>query len=899
MLAKGLTLFLLLGALSLQGQTDSLPAFPGAPADSLAPAGDSASTQPAVAVNLDSLKAASDLKAPVKYKAEDSIVFDVKSGRLLLFDKSNIQYEDITLDAARVELEVENQVLHAFGDTDSSGKKSGLPVFSQEGKSYNAETLSYNFKSKKGRITGGRMAEGEGIILAGTAKYLPDGSFNGLDGRYTTCNAEHPHYYIKSKKLKLLPGNQLISGPLRLVIADVPLPFIIPFGFVPNQTGKTSGILMPQYGDAQARGFFLQGLGYYFNINDYLDLELNADIYTRGGWRLGMRTTYTKKYAFNGNFSFDYGVVRFNEPTDPDFQRTSEWSLRWNHNQPINPTARFSSAVNISSSSRYQREVSFNQSDFFTNNLNSSINFQKNFNNLPFSFNMSARHQQDLNKNTVSMQLPEFSFNMNRLTPFKSVNGKAFDWLRQLGVSYNSQASNRIDNIADSLFLPVLLRPSDSILIAEFVGGDTLFTLRPASSLYTNGMQHVIRTSTQLKLLKVINIGPSFNYDEYWYLSTTRKSWDAEARKVVESEAQGFQRGYNFNFSVGASANLFGIYQLTRSKREITFRQRFTPTVSYGYRPDFSEDRWGFYREVQVDTTGRTQRYSIFEDGIYRGPQPGESQSLSFSVNSNVEMKYRKKESYEPDFDPKQDKFARTVIIDNLGLNTSYNFAADSFRLSPISLTARTSLFNRKLSINSGATLDPYMFAPVEGPGGELLPARRLDRYLLLEQGIPGRITRVFVNMNTSFEPKRKKSALPPQQAPGFDQEEYAHALSHPYQYVDFSIPWSLRLDYTLNYVRNGVEKPAIVQTVNADADLTFATHWKIGVTSGFDLTALQATATRIAIARELHCWQMSFQWVPFGPQKSYSFAINARSATLSMLRLTKNDFWQNRFRTL
>lgn len=845
----------------------------------------------------DSLKASSDLTAKVEYKAADSIIFDVETGMLYLYEEADLTYDEIKLKAKRVRIEMENQTLFANGVKDEEGRLQGKPEFTQGEETYQARTVAYNFKSQKGRIRDGRMIQGEGFIHAETAKYHEDGSFHGKDGKYTTCNLEHPHYYIRSRKLKVLPNKKLVSGPLNLVIADFPIPIVIPFGFVPdmNDQGKKTGLLFPQYGEADDRGFFLRNLGYYFNINEFFDLKLDGDIYTRGGYRIGMATNYRKKYAFNGSFAFQYGVQVFNEKTDPDYRRSAAWSVRWSHSQPIDPTARLSSSVNISSSNSFQREISYNQSDFFTNNLSSSVSFSKNFNNLPFNFNLSARHQQDLNKETMSLELPQFNMNMSRLSPFKNVDNKALTWLKQLGVNYGVEGRNSVQTIGDSLLLPVLFSPKDTLdLWTVETNGDSSLERVRAGDFYSNGMRHKASAATTVKLLNYINISPSFNYNEFWYLNTIRKEYDTTLKRPVDRKVNGFTRGYNFTTSLSASTNFYGIYALKNTKREIAFRQRFSPSVSYNLKPDFSEDQYGFYRRVRRNEAGDTLVYSIFEDGIYRGPTAGESQSIGFSLSSVLETKYRSKESFEEDFNGK-DQYVRTNIIDNLGLSTSYNFAADSFQLSPFSLRARTSLFNRKVNINASGQVDPYVFGyddvPVPFDPGS---PRRQNKLMWLEEGKIGRLTRAQISVSTSFRsnPKGKR-----QTGEGFDQEEFEHVADFYHEYVDFNIPWNFQLRYNFSYSKTGFDNERITQTANLSGDFTFASSWKVSATSGFDLQKRIFTQTSLNIHRQLHCWQMAFRWIPFGPQKSYSLVISARSSTLSMLKLSKNDFWQDRFR--
>lgn len=851
---------------------------------------------------IDSLRASSDLGGTVTYSATDSIVFDVNSGQMLLYSSGKIQYDELELKADRVRIDMNDQVMWAGPVTDSSGKVLGeLPQFKQGEDNYSAKELTYNFQTEQGRVIEGRMIEGDAFILADVAKYHEDGSFHGADGKYTTCDADHPHFYIQSRKLKVLPDQQMISGPLNLVIADFPIPIVVPFGFLPNieTKGRKRGIVMPTYGNQGDRGFFLRNLGYYLPISDNFDLKIDGDIYTRGGWRLGARTRYNIKYGFQGNLGIEYGVQTFNERTDPDFRRNAAWRVTWSHNQPINPTARISASVNISSSSSFQRAISFQQNDFFQNNLNSSVSFSKSFNNLPFSLNMSARHQQDLNKGTMSLQLPEMSFNVNRQTPFRGVSGDNLNWLRQVGVTYNFQARNSIRNIADSLLWQVLANPSDTVLYPEVTGGDTIFVNRLGRDFFQNGAQHRANASTNFKLFQYINIAPNINYTEYWYTRSIDRRYNPETGKVEETDIPGFARAYDFNGGVSANTNFFGVYDFAWTERELKMRQRFSPSVGYSLRPDFADEQYGFYQEVQVDTLGRTRQFSRFSNGIYGGPGSGEQQAITFSLNSVVEMKYRKKESFDPDFDPDEEAFEYTNLLDNISIGSSYNLAADSFQLSTFRLAARTSLFNNKLSVNASSTLDPYFYG-TKDVASPLFPgvARRQPEFMYTRTGQLARLTQAQVSLRTSFRSERRggRAAPDPDRTAEFDQVLYNEVNMFPQQYVDFDVPWSVDLNYNFSYNKRDLNPANVTQTLNVSGSLGFTPNWQIRLNSGYDLSRMEFTNTSLNVYRLLHCWEMSFQWVPFGPLKSYSVTINVRNATLQQLRVSKNNFWQNRF---
>ncbi|MEO0896669.1 MAG: putative LPS assembly protein LptD [Bacteroidota bacterium] len=870
-----------------------------APPDTTNTAQDSAIANSPQQKIVDSLKASADLKEAVQYEATDSIVYDVKNGMLKMFSKGNIKYTDIELNAERIDVRIDDQTMHAEGKTDREGELFGTPEFTQAGETYKAREIDYNFNTQKGRIKGGRLVQEEAFILAEVAKYQDDGSFHGADGRYTACDADHPHYYIKSKKIKVLNDDQVISGPLNLVVADFPIPVVIPFAFLPNiGKGQKNGLIMPQYGNADDRGFFLRNIGYYLGINDYLGVTFDGDIYTRGGWRLGTTLDYKVRYKYNGNFNFEYGVLRYNEPTDSDFTRNPYWRVRWTHNQPIDPTASINASVNISSSSTFQREISFSTNDLFTNDLRSSISFRKNFNNLPINLTMAADHSQDLNEGVMSVNLPTFSLNVSRQMPFKNLDNKYLSPLKQLYFTYRLNGRNSISNVPDSLIGPALFQTQDTL--RYFANEeDTFLTVRPLTDFINNGLQHSINGGTNLKLFNYINVPITFNYDESWYTETIERTYDQETNSVITSTVPGFARAYSYQANISASGTFYGIYQLTQTKRQIAFRQQFNTSVGYSYRPDFSEDRFGFYRKVQTDSLGTNfQTYSIFQNGIYLRPSAGESQSINFSLSSIIAMKYRKKESFDPEFDEKEDKFVRTDILKSLSLSSSYNLAADSFQLSTFRLAARTGFLKNKINFNASATFDPYVFGtdnvafPLEGNS-----ARRQNKFLLVEEGRLARLTNVTFSLNTSLRSKQKNERG--QKTAGFDEQEYTEVMRNYDQYYDFDIPWNVRLGYNFNYSKTSLNPANITSTVRVSGDMNFTDNWKLVLTTGYDLANQKATTTSITITRPLHCWQFSFNWVPFGARKSYSVVISARSSTLSALRLTKNEFWQDRFRTL
>lgn len=838
---------------------------------------------------IDSLKASSDLKSEVKYTATDSIIFDMESDMLYLYGQVNIDYDNTNLQAAKVRIDWENETMYAYGVENEEGELEGTPIFREGEEEYQSKELAYNFKTQKGRIIGGRMAQEDGFILANVAKRMPDGTFNAQGGRFTTCDLEDPHFYIQSRKIKMLPNDQIISGPLNLVIADMPIPIVIPFGFIPKmeQDRRRRGIVIPQYGDSPDRGFFLRNMGFYTPLGDNIDLLLEGDIYTRGGWRIGARSSYRKRYKYNGALNLEYGLQKFGESTDPDASRTSTWRIGWNHSQPINPKTRFSASVNISSSSTI-RELSYNQNDFYTNNVNSSISFQKTFGNSPFSMNMTMSHRQDMNKGTMSMDLPTLNLSMRRLTPFQNVSDdKRMEWLTRLGLSYNMQGSQRLQTIPDSLFIPILFRTRDSVdLFNEF--NDTI-DRRSINSFYDIGIRHNSSLATSIKLFNYVNISPSFNYVGYNYFESEEKVYDEVNNEIVTNIVPGFSFLHQFSTSVSANTNFYGIYQF-KGKKQLAIRQRISPTVSYNLTPDFTDPKWGYFDTVQKDSLGNTTTYNRYQSGIYGSPRSRESQSIGFGLTNVFEMKYRKKESFSPDFDEKEDKFNRGRLLDNLSVSSSYNFVADSFNLAPFRFSARTQVLNNKININAGATLDPY--AVVFDSLGN---ARKISDYALRRYGKIGQFTNGQISVSTSFRSQQNRSK---KKSEDFDEKEFQRIQNSLENYVDFDVPWSINLSYNLSYSKQLTAKEAnVTQTFRLSGDTNFTPKWKIGFTSGYDFRRKEISQTNVSVYRDLHCWEMSFSWVPFGLLRSYVLTINVKSATLRDLRLNKRDQWQDRRR--
>lgn len=841
---------------------------------------------------IDSLKNITDLKSKVAYHAEDSIVFDVANQLLWLYGKAHIEYEDMKIDAYKIVVDWKTQTITAEGktleDSDEMEEDEILdkPTFTQGEQTYTAKTMSYNFKTKKGRVIEARTTEGEGFLLAEKVKRLPDNSFFGLNGKYTTCNVpDHPHFYIKSKRMKVIPNSKIISGPLNLVIEDFPIPIVIPFGFVPNSKKRTSGIILPTYGEQGQRGFFLSGGGYYWGGNPYFDLLVKGDIYSRGGWGLNGQTRYKIGSRLDGGVSVNYGLIKFNEPTDPDYTKTVAWKVQANHSHRINQNTNISG--NISFDKNFNRNLTMNLQNNVQNIQTSSVAFSKSrFGKVPISLNVSGNMNQDVNRGVLNLTLPDVNINLASQTPFKGIKSTKDFWnpVKQLSTQYTFTATNRINSIPDFLLLPVLTNPSH---VFNYKDADSVARSVEGRQFFQNGIKHYIPISTQIKVLKYINITPNFTFNEYWYFKSQQKYFDADSNKVVTRNINGFKSARDFQFNLRAGTTLYALMANKASKRGMVVRHMMIPSVTYSYKPDFSEAKWNYFGTYQ-DTLGKEIKYNRYANSGLGSPSQGESQSLNFSIHNEFEMKLLKKASFKPDFPEKEDKFQKLKLLDALDANFSYNFAADSFQLSPISFAGRTTVFNRKININSSVSVDPYAY--------DSTLKRRIKAYEWQQNQRLGRLTAAQVSVSTSFQSKKKTGTI--KKSASFDEAEYAMIRSYMDGYIDFNIPWSVNLNYNLNYSKTTYEKPIVTNIFGFSGDLSLTPKWKLGFTSGYDFKNKRLTDnTNISVHRDLHCWDMSFSWVPFGRFQSYMLTINVKSSTLQDLKLNKRNNWTDRFR--
>jgi len=763
--------------------------------------------------------------------AKDSINYDIKNNKVFLFNNAEIKYENITLKAAYIELDSDKNIVFAKSlINDSIGENYGYPVFSEDGKSFTSKEITYNFNTKKGIIKDVRTQEGESFILGNKVKKKHNDILYTFKGRYTTCDKENPHFSIRAKKIKTIPNKKIITGPAILEFGGVPTPLAIPFGYFPNQKKQSSGIVFPFYGESSNQGFFLRNGGYYFAINDYLDLSIIGDIYTKGSWNIKTNSNYKKKYHYQGNINLSYSSLKSGNDYVGNNIDKRDFFVRWKHQQDqnSNKNRRFSANINAGSSS-YQQNNSSSDNDYLSNTFQSNLSYSRNWKSANLSINL--RHSQSTLSKEVNLSLPEMNFNLNRFYPLKRYNKtNKSKWYDKLYINYSSNFKNSI-SIADSL----LFQPT------------TLTKFR-------NGVVHNIPISTSFTALKYINISPSFIYKERWYFDRTEKQWFDN--QINTDTVNGFYRAFNYSYSLSASTKIYGIINF-KNKRIKAIRHISTPSLSLNYSPDFSSENFNFYDEVQIDTLGNIQQYSYYQNGIYGAPGSQSNGSLRFSLGNILEMKTNSKDTLNP--------IKKIKLLEGLNISSSYNLLEDSMQFANINISGRTRLFNI-FDITFNSSYDPY----------QIVNGNRVNKYYFSKTYLPAR----FVNANASLNFRLNGG-----------EKNDENNIIHWLDYVDFDIPWNLSVNYTMSYNKQSFAQK-LNQSLNFSGDLKLTEKWKIGFNSGYDFDAKDLSYTSLNIYRDLHCWEMLVKWIPFGYRQSYNFTIRVKASVLQDLKWEKKKDW-------
>lgn len=807
--------------------------------------------RPAIA-HKDSIVVATDndapLKSKVKYSAKDSIRFDVTNQKMYLFGNAEVTYEDLNLKAGYIELDMKSNVVYAEGRKDSTGKEIEIPVFTEKTQSFKSHKMTYNFQTKKGRISEVITKEADGYIHGETVKKDSGNTVYIRNGKYTTCDLEHPHYYIHASKLKVIPNDVIVTGPANLVINDVPTPLCVPFGFFPNKRGQKSGILIPTYGESANLGFFLRDGGFYWGVSDKMDVALRGDIYSKGSWGAKTAINYVKRYKYTGNLQLNFSNIRLGEKELPTFSQQKDFNIRWTHMQDskAHPGVAFSASVNAGTSN-YNKYNSYTPAVYLNNILQSSVSLSKSWLGTPFYLTASARHSQNTQTKQINMSLPQVAFFMNRIYPFKSKTRTIPMWYDKIGLSYSAEVRNEI-NTYDSLFMkPVMYKQMK------------------------NGLHQNIPISTSLNVLKYFTVTPAANINSNVYYQTIAKRYDSDTKRIITDTVQGVKMENDFSFSTNLNTKIYGNYQFRKGFVK-HIRHLVIPNVSYSYRPDFSEPQWGAYRKVQ-DSTGNKQEYSIYQNNLYGAPPSGQSSVVSWSINNTLEAKVRdRKDTVNHE--------KKIHIIDMFTLSSSYNTSLHNFKWQLINMSARTKLF-QYLDVNFNGVLDPYQ---IDDKGV------RIEKLQFDKTGYSlWRLTNYSVALSTSL---RSKTNTGPKKSDKGTKDELDFINKHPDSYVDFNVPWSLNVYYNFNYTKPGILAIQKSQSLTFNGEVSLTQKWKVGFNSGYDFKSDQFTFTQFNIYRDLHCWEMKITWVPFGPRQSYMVNINVKSAVLQDLKLSRRRDW-------
>ncbi len=829
-------------------------------------------------VALDSLnlqKNNDDFDAQVDYTADGKILFFNSANKIFMYKNAKVTYKDIELTADYIELNKDSNLVHATGKPDSTGTIVGKPVFKQGEQEFEADEIKYNFLTKKGIVYGVVTEQEGGFIHSGKTKLMNDSTYNLKDGRYTTCDAEHPHFYLQMTKAKVLSNKKIVTGPAYLVMEDVPIYFLfIPFGFFPNSPTYSSGFLMPTYGDEINRGFFLRDMGYYWAANDYFDVALRGDIFSKGSRGIKMHTNYRLRYKFSGGLDINFYKNVFGDKGLPDYKIQNDFAITWNHSMDskASPNQSFSASVNFSTS-QYDQNNSYTTQNYLTNTKQSSVSYTKRWENSPFAMSANLRHSQNSRDTTINLTLPQMTFNVNRLYPFKSNNSSGKEkWYQKIGMSYSFDMQNSINTKEYKLMHSNLARD------------------------WQSGAKHSIPISTSFKLMNYITVSPSVNYNERWYTSQIRKAYDPVKKMVyVLDTIYGFTRDFDYSVSVGASTKIYGTFLPLNTKSNIKgIRHTMTPTISFSMQPDFSNPGYGMYGNIEYfDDKGYpvSLRYPYHEGAIYGTAGAGRSGSIGFNLGNILEMK-----RLNSNDTTSKEKYKIVKLIDQLSLATSYNLAADSLNLSNINLTARTKVAG--IDVNMGAIMDPYAFE-----NGHLVNVFEFARTKKL-----ARLTSANLSFGYSFKSKSKEDDKKLQPGTGKDGKPLEKSEDQKVientrknypdipEYVDFRIPWDLQFNYNLRYSKPNPEAaPTVNQTVEFNGNIDMTKGWKIGFSSGLDIQKMEVSFTQFNIFRDMHCFQMSLNLVPFGYRQSYSFTIRATAAMLQDLKLSKRESFYDR----
>lgn len=839
----------------------------------------------------DSAKRKPGIDAPVDYECTDSLVYDAETRLVHLYGKAQVKYMDMTLNAAKITMNMDSSMVRAAGERDTAGILQDKPVYSQGSDNYHSELMAFNFKTKKGYITNVETTQGDGFMQSQHSKRAADGTLYLEHAKYTTCDAKHPHFYIALSRAKVRPGKESVFGPAYLVVADVPLPLAVPYGFLPFNKKYSSGFIMPSYGDETSRGFYLRDGGYYFAINDYMDIKALGEIYTKGSWGLSAETNYRKRYRYNGNFYISFLRTVDGEKNMPDYAVTKSLKVQWTHSKDAkaSPNTTFSARVNFASEN-YERsnlESMYNPLAYTQSTRASSVSFSHTFPSIGLNIAGSTNLTQSLRDSSVSMTLPDLSISLNRFYPFRRKHQAGKErWYEKISMSYTGSLSNSINTKEDKLFKSNLVKD------------------------WRNGMQHRIPIDATFQVFKYINISPQFSLRDIMYTNRVMRSWDETTQKEVADTTYGFYNLYDWSLGVSANTTLYGFYKPWRKPfgdKIIAVRHVFKPSVSFSYAPDFTSSHYGYQRTyVKTDANGEvsTVTYSPYSGGIYSYPSGTKQGMITMSVSNNVEMKVKS------DRDTTGER--KISIIDELYGALSYNMAAETRPWSNLNTRIRLKL-TKNYTLSMAAVFATYAYA--FDKNGRVVTSDRTEwsygRFGRF-QGMSQNLSYTFNNetlsklfsrrsdrstasndeTDTDTDTDAEDANIDPdlRNAKKGGKQKKQKAKVDEDGYLRFSLPWSFTVSYGISMaedrskqinVRRMRYPYSFTQTMNFSGYLRIAEGWNISFTSGYDFNYHELSMTTASVSRDLHCFEMSCS-VVLRPYSSFNFTFRARANELA-----------------
>ena len=853
-------------------------------------------------LRLDSLnrQRKNSIEAPVEYSAQDSMTYEAETGVAHLYGSAVVSYENMNLQSDQIHMSLDSNIVRASGTSDSLGVVKGSPIFKMGSDTYENDTIAFNFKTKKGLITGVYTEQDEGFLTSEVAKRGANGELFLQHGKYTTCDEPHPDFYLALSRAKVRPGKDVVFGPAYLVVADVPLPFAIPYGFFPFTKNYSSGFIMPTYGDETSRGFYLRDGGYYFAISDKMDLKLIGDIYTKGSWSATATSNYKKRYKFNGSFLVSYQSTVTGDKNMPDYQKDTSFKLTWTHNQDpkANPFSTLSARVNYSTQNYERNNLTsmYNPQALTQTTRTSSVSWQTQFSSIGMTLNSTFDFNQNMRDSTISVTLPSLNISVTRFYPFKRKSGGKERWYEKIGIQYKGEIRNSITAKEDKILHTKLNRD------------------------WQNGMKHDIPISANFTLFDVLNVNPSFNFTDRMYLNSVQKSWDQVTQSEVSDTVSGFHNVYNWSLNLGLTTKLYGMYVPSRKifgDKIVAIRHVLTPTVTFSHAPDFSASRYGYfktYQKTNADGSVEMVEYSPYQGYLFSPPlTKGRTGSMSIDLSNNVEMKIRS--------DADTTGFKKISLIDELRFGMSYNFASHDQPLSPLSTSVRIKL-TKSYTLNLSTSFASYVYEldslgnPQESRNTTYWEKGKWGRFQSLSQNISytldnTKVAKFFrwLRGESTDEDRKVTDDRDTEEDDKFedafysnmdrDMEKGAHRAKRESSekaetdedgYMAFSMPWSLSFGYGITVSENRSGKfntntmrypYKLSHTLNVSGNLRISDGWDINFRSGYDFENKKISMTTASLSRDIHCFNMSCE-VTLAPYTSYNFSFRCNAATLT-----------------